>query len=202
MVTLKRLTLLAIAALALSGCAPGEGAPPESESSPGTSSAPSTERTEKPDDGDEGEPASLVLPDNCSELVPIEWFQTELDSSFQEIPHDPSGGDPIAAEFTARGGLACLWGIPQSDAGVWLVVAERAAASDAELVDEWRSAGLQECPPFLDACWFDAEETMLGDYVTVHALVEGYELRAEGFGDQPDPYMSLMRQATDSMGYR
>lgn len=191
----RRLAVILMAALALTGCGPaGEtpGASPEpTDPGPSTSASPS------------GAPggSGLVLPETCDELVPITWIRTAFGDAFESIPYDASGGDPTAADFAARGGLACLWGIPNSDAGVTLFVAERATPTDEAQVAEWQAAGYQLGPDFLDACWFEQVSSEIGEMVTVHALVEGYELRAQGLGVHIDPYLSLIRQATDSMGY-
>ena len=191
----RRCVVILSAVLALSGCGPaGETpgtSPQPADPGPSTSASPS----ETPDT------PALVLPETCDSLVPIAWIRSAFGGSFQNIPYDASSGDPTAADFAARGGLACLWGIPNSDAGVTLFVAERATPTDETQVAEWEAAGYQLGPDFLDACWFEQVSSEIGEMVTVHALVEGYELRAQGPGVEIDPYLSLIRQATDSMGY-
>ena len=190
-----RLAVILMTALALTGCAPDAETPGASprptDPGPSTSASPS------------GTPGAsgLVLPGTCDDLVPIGWIRTAFGDSFESIPYDASSGDPVGADFAARGGLACIWGIPNSDAGVPLFVAERATTTDEAQIAQWQAAGYRLGPDFLDACWFEQLSTALGEMVTVHALVEGYELRAQGLGEQLDPYLSLIRQATDSMGY-
>ena len=191
----RRCVMILIAALALAGCAPAGETP--GASAPAVDPGPSTSVSPSETPGT----SELVLPETCDGLVPIAWIRTAFGGSFESIPYDASSGDPTAADFAARGGLACVWGIPNSDAGITLFVAERATPTDEAQVAEWQAAGYQLGPDFLDACWLEQVSSEIGEMVTVHALARGYELRAQGLGEQVDPYLSHIRQATDSMGY-
>ena len=185
---------VAFALLTLTGCAPGD-----ISESPGESDAPSASPSPSPS----GSPTAvaLVLPDNCDDLVPISWIKANFGDSMELISFDPTMGGPVSQDFAARGGTVCLWGLPQSDGGFTLSIAQRATATDAAQIAAWEAAGYQLGPDFLDACWFQLGPSEVGDNINAYVLVEGYEIQTSGFGTELDPYLSLIRQATDSMGY-
>jgi hypothetical protein len=184
---------LAVAGVMLVGCA-GPSEPDETTSPSPTDSA---EPTSTPS----ATPSELAIPASCDELVDLEVVQEQYGADYVAIDIDPA--HPTAVEFQGRGGvgLACQWGIPNSDAGVTLGVAPRATASDAEQVAMWESEGYAEGPDFLDETWVLSEETVLGPMVTAGVLVEGYELHVTANGTSVDPLLVLARNATDNMGY-
>lgn len=180
----------------LSACvtAPGPSsspAPGPSSSNPAQSPAPTA--TPAVDD--------LVLPGDCASLVPVAVIQREFGPRWVAISYTPHAEDVVSQDFAARGGLVCLWGIPNSGAGVTVHVAERATATDLEQVGVWASEGLTDCSPFLDACFSQVSETMVGMMARLHVLVEGFEIRVQGSASSIDPLRVFAREAADNMGY-
>ncbi|MCC7127438.1 MAG: hypothetical protein IT192_01295 [Microbacteriaceae bacterium] len=180
--------------LALAGCTPaapptGPAASPSGDSSPSASADPSPS------------PAALQLPASCDALVPLATIREQLGSAFVAQPLDLSTADPEATDFAERGGLTCLWVIPNSGGGVMVFVAERAAPSDEYLTNQWTDLGMSECPPFLDACYWQDDSGETGGYYTVRTLVEGFEMRISGSAGSIDPLMVIARAAATSLGY-
>jgi hypothetical protein len=141
----------------------------------------------------------LEIPETCDELVDLEVVQQQYGADYVPIDIDPA--HPIAVQFEERGGLACQWGIPNSEAGVTLAVAPRATATDIAQVAEWQAEGYEEGPEFLDETWVLSEDTVLGPMITAGVLVEGYELYVTANGTSVDPLLVLARDATENMGY-
>ncbi len=189
--------ILAALAIPLSGCAPEPVAPSTSPSpSPSVSSSPISTPSETPD------VSSLIIPDDCDEMVPISVVHDQFSPAFEPIFVTANDGDPAAQDFAARNGLTCLWGIPNSDAGFLTVfVAERDADSDADQVAEWQGAGYTECPPFLDECYYEDEVDEIGEVWTAHILVDGFELRVQATAVSLDPLLIVARSAATNMGY-
>ncbi len=190
----SRLALIPLAlVLALAGCTPA--APPADppagpgDSSPSKPADPSTD------------PAALKLPTSCDALVPLATIREQLGDAFVAQALDLSTADPEATDFAERGGLTCLWVIPNSGAGLMVFVAERAAPSDEFLTNQWTDLGMTECPPFLDACYWQDDSGETGGYYTVRTLVEGFEMRISGSADGIDPLMVIARAAATSLGY-
>lgn len=144
--------------------------------------------------------AAVSLPADCASLVRTSVIQAEFGPSFVPIVL-PSPGSLEAQSFQDRGGLTCLWGIPQSGAAMTVFAASRATATDAEQENAWRAAGYSECPPFLDACFFDVIDSEMGEYSTVHVLVAGFELEISGATEGIDPLLIIAREASNNMGY-
>lgn len=192
---LRYLSLLALIALPLSGCITiNVPTPPVSES-------PTPSDTPVASPGPTGPPV-LTLPASCTDLVPLSLVREQFWPSFEYIPVEPGWGGPEVAEYQERGGLVCLWGIPQSDAGsVWVFVAPLYDPMSSKLA-EWQAAGLSECPPFLDGCyWEQVDYEEYGVFSEVHAVVSGFELRVQGMSESIDPLMVVARAAATSMGY-
>lgn len=143
----------------------------------------------------------LVLPGDCASLVPTAVIQNEFGPNWVAINYAPHAEDFAGQDFVARGGLVCLWGIPNSGAGVTVYVAERATATDLEQVTEWVSEGLMDCSPFLDACFSKITETEVDTMVEVHVLVEGFEMRIQGSASSIDPLLVFAQEAATNMGY-
>lgn len=183
--------------LTLTGCVPTPEPPPEGSPGPSvTAPTPSPTVSASP-----AAPA-LKLPGSCAELVPLATVHAEFAPSFESIDLLPGWGGPVAQDFASRGGLVCVWGIPNSDAGALnLYVAERATATDEQQVDTWRSAGYSECPPFLDACYYQFESNEVGEFWTVHVLVEGYEMSIQATAETINPLLVAARAAATTMGY-
>lgn len=194
----RALVVPLVVTVALAGCGPlGQPSP-----SPSPSSSASDEPTSSGSASASPSGMHLALPGDCAGLVPLDTIHSEFSPQFEPIAISSDTGDPSAQDFTARGGLICLWGIPNSDAGsVMVFAAPRATDSDEQQVDEWRSAGYSECPPFLDACYFEDVTNEIGEYWTVHALVEGFELRIQATSTSLDPLLVVARAAATSMGY-
>lgn len=188
----RMLSVIAAGALALTlvACSP--------EDEPAPSPEPQPTATETPSPSPSEEPIELTIPRTCEELVDIDVVQAQFGSDFVAIEIDPM--HPLGAEYRTRGGIACVWGIPQSDAGVFLAVA-RADVSNEEQVAEWQAEGYTQGPDFLDETWVLNEDTELGPQVTVGVLVEGFELSASTSGTGPDSLLVLVRNATENMGY-
>ena len=182
---------LAVAGVMLVGCT-GASEPDESTSPSPTDSA---EPTSTPS----STPLELAIPASCDELVELEVVQEQYGPDYVAIDIDPA--HPVAVEYQGRGGLACQWGIPNSDAGVTLGVAPRATATAADQVAAWESEGYVKGPDFLDETWVLSEDTVLGPLITAGVLVEGYELQVTANGTSVDPLLALARNATDNMGY-
>ena len=186
----------ALLALTLTGCgtvqAPTPSPVPSSSASTPTSSA-----------APAASPAAnaLVLPGDCVSLVPTSVVQGEFGTNWVPISYTPQAEDVVGRDFAARGGLVCLWGIPNSGAGMTVLVAERATATDQEQVAEWASAGLTECSPFLDACFSRVFETEVDMMAELRVLVEGFEIRIQGSSSTIDPLRVLAREAATNMGY-
>ncbi|MBB5632301.1 hypothetical protein BKA04_000524 [Cryobacterium mesophilum] len=196
--TIRALIVPLAVVFALAGCVgPVEPSPPPSIGA-GASAEPSASGSASASPGG----MRLTLPGDCSGLVPLDTIHSAFSPQFEPIEIAPGTGDPSAQDFIARDGLVCLWGIPNSDAGsVTVFVAPRATASDEQQVDAWRSAGYSECPPFLDACYYEDVHDEVGEYWTVHALVEGFELRVQATSTSLDPLLVVARAAATSMGY-
>ena len=181
--------------VALAGCAP-EAAPAPSTSPSASVTVPSASPSASPT------VKSLTLPEDCSVLVPLTTIHTEFYSGFVPIYLAADLGDDTIQSFASRNGLTCLWGIPNSDAGyVKVFAAVRATATDDQQIALWSSAGYSECPPFLDACFYEDVKNEIGEVWTVHALVEGFELRIEATSVTLDPLLVVARDAATSMGY-
>lgn len=182
--------------LALAGCAAEPADAPEVSPSPAASTpAPSASPSESV-------APALRIPGTCEDLVPLATIHSQFAASFEPIAYSPGVEDPDATSFVARGGLTCLWGIPNSDAGaVTVFAARRSTATDEQQVQSWRSAGYSECPPFLDACFYADTTDEIGEYWTVHALVGGIELRVQATSTSLDPLLVVARAAATSMGY-
>ncbi|WP_168627032.1 hypothetical protein [Cryobacterium sp. BB307] len=183
---------MAVAGMILTGCT--------GVTEPGaTTTTPSPTEAEEPTSVPSPTVRELELPESCDELVDLDVVQQQYGADYVAIDIDPA--HPTAVEFQGRGGLACQWGIPNSDAGVTLGVATRATATDAEQVAAWESEGYAEGPDFLDETWVLSEETVLGPMITAGVLVEGYELHLTANGTSVDPLLVLARNATENMGY-
>ncbi len=189
---IRALAVLAALAISLTGCRPG----PEA---PSAGPEPSTEASASPS----ASPALVIaIPGSCEELVPIGVVHEQFAPDFESIPATLVDGGPVAQDFRSRGGLTCVWGIPNSDAGfVSLFVAERATATDAEQVGLWQVEGYPECPPFLDACHYEQVVDDFGEYWNAFILVEGFELRLQATTSSLDPMLVVARAASTSMGY-
>lgn len=187
--------LAAALSIGLAGCTPAAEPEPSESASASASAPPSPSASPSPS------VAALVLPGTCEELVALAQVRAIFGDALEAIDYGPGGGGPDAIEFNARGGLVCFWGIPQTEAGISLMIAERETATDAEQIAAWQAAGYQLGPDFLDALYYEVGPTEVGDFVQSYSLVSGYEIRAGGYGTDLDPYLSLVRHATDSMGY-
>lgn len=184
---------MAIAGMVLVGCVDVSEPDPTITASPSASAEPTS--------GPSPAAQELEIPESCGELVDLDVVKEQYGPDYVAIDIDPA--HPVAVEFQGRGGLglACQWGIPNSDAGVTLGVAPRATATDAEQVATWESAGYVKGPDFLDETWVLSEDTVLGPLITAGVLVEGYELQVTANGTSVDPLLVLARNATDNMGY-
>ncbi|MBX3104654.1 MAG: hypothetical protein KF867_06735 [Cryobacterium sp.] len=198
--TLRSL-LFVVPAIVLTACTPVLPVLPPGAStstpSPSSASTPSVSATPT------AEPIVLALPADCFGLVPISVIHEQFWPNFEAIPIGPGGFGPEADAFAARGGITCLWGIPQSDAGGVTVFIAPIDATPAAKVSSWQSAGYTECPPFLDACYYEQVyfEEVGGTYTTGHILVEGFEMRIEGSTESLDAILNVARAAATSMGY-
>ena len=194
----RALIIPALVVAMLAGCTPQTPAPsasPSTSPSPGSSAqTPSTAPTAAPTQ------AAVALPGSCDALVPLAVVQREFSPRFETIVIDASYGDPVAQDFMARGGITCLWGIPQSGAGYTMYAAERATSTDAAQVAQWTAAGFTQCSEF-DACYYELASSEEGDFYTLHALVGGFELRAFSSAGGPDALMGVAIAAATSMGY-
>lgn len=187
--------MLALAGGALAGCAP-EATPAPSASASANIQNPSTSPSPSPT------AKQLVLPEDCDVLVPLATVHSEFSAEFESIFIAADLGDADTQSFAARNGLTCLWGIPNSDAGfVSVYAAVRATASDELQVAKWTARAYSECPPFLDACYFEDVKNEIGEVWTVHALVEGFELRIQATSVSIDPLLVVAREAATNMGY-
>ncbi|MEO7348330.1 MAG: hypothetical protein ABIW32_00475 [Terrimesophilobacter sp.] len=190
----RALIIPAVLALALTGC--GGGTSPVASPTPSSSSSDSAAPTAAPSPS----APAVALPAGCESLVRTSAMQAQFGSDVVPIVL-PSPGSPVAQSFIDRGGLTCLWGIPQSDAAITVYAAPRATATDEEQVNLWRTAGFSECPPFLDACFFEVINSELGEYRTVYVLVAGFELQVQAGTDGIDPLLIVAREASNNMGY-
>lgn len=184
-----------IVVFALVGCAPE--AP---VATPDPTVSPSAEQPSSSPSAPEHE-ATVSLPGECETLVPLSIVHSDFSDNFESIAMDAASGDPVAQSFRDRNGLTCLWGIPNSDAGVTLFVGERATSTDAEQVSQWSAAGYAECSAFLDACFHESGVDEVGAWQLLHALVDGYEIRVHGSSATLDPLLSLARTAATNMGH-
>ncbi len=180
--------------LAISGCVPQADEPARSPSP--AAPTPSESVSESP------AALELRLPGSCDALVPLATIRAQFEVSFEPIALHSLSEYEGAQDFAARGGITCLWGIPNSDGGtVTAFAAARATDTDEQQVDAWRSAGLSECPPFLDACFFEQVVFEEGEYWTAHVLVKGIELWIQGSSRSLDPLLVVARAVATSMGY-
>ncbi len=188
------LAVLAVVGVALTGCV-------QVTVLPGASTGPSSSPSSSPSDSPSPTPDPLVIPATCDALVPLSVVQAQFTAAFVTLPITLTDGDPVAQDFLARGGLVCAWGIPNSGGWVSLYVAERATATDADLVGQWQAAGYTECLPFLDACYSEEESTEVGQLWSAHVLVDGFEMRAMTSAGSLDQLLVMARAAATSMGY-
>lgn len=183
--------------LSLAGCTPAlQEAPTESPSPVVTEPAPAVTEAEVP-----AAPA-LSIPNSCIDLVPLATVRAQFSPGFESIGMVPGWGDPEAGDFVNRGGITCLWGIPNSGAAALTVyVAPRATSTDEEQITAWSAAGYSECPTFLDGCFYEALSFDGVDVRIIHALVGGFEMRVEAGSAPLDPLLVAARAAATSMGY-
>lgn len=192
----SRMALLSLAVVvALTGCggAPTPAADPASTPAP---SVPSSPPTVAPTAAG----PVVALPADCASLVRTSAVQDLLGVEFVPIVL-PTPYSPDAQVFADRGGLVCMWGIPQSDASITVFAAPRATASDAEQENLWRTAGYSECPPFLDVCLLEVVPEDMGGYSSLHVLVAGFELEVAASVEEIDTLLILAREASNNMGY-
>lgn len=192
----RALVIPAVLLVVLVGCTPEPDASPVAspsahESAPSDAPSPTPTPTT----------AQLVIPGGCEALVAIEVVHSEFSPQFGPKAFVLHPEDEVGQSFADRNGLNCLWTIPRSEAFVGMHVAVRGPDSDAEQIAQWQSASLTECPAFLDACFYEQEETMVGTMWTVYALVDGFELRATTSAGSLDPLLALTREAAANMGY-
>ena len=127
-------------------------------------------------------------------------MHAEFSPRFEPIFIDPTYGDQVAQGFIARGGLICLWDITRSSAGFTVCVAERSTKTDPDQIAEWALAGYTECSEF-DACCCEKLTTDVGGFWTLHALIDGIELRVFTSSGSLDPLRAVAHAAATSIGY-
>lgn len=193
---IRTLVIPVVLLVALAGCTSNSvGQPNPSVSSSSTAPAPSSEPTAGPTT------AAVALPASCEALVSTATIQREFSPSFNPTPYVAHPENTLGQEFTDRGGLICLWSIPQSEGFVAIYVAERATATDADQIAAWRGAGFADCSPLVDACFFEEEETMVGMMSTVYTLAGGFELRLRTSAGSLSPLRAVVQEAATNMGY-
>lgn len=183
-----------LASLVLVGCTPAELTEPPAET-------PTSTPTVEPSATPTVSPVVVSIPDSCDELIPIDWVHSQYGTDFEAIPITDGIGSGDVEEFRARGGLACMWGLPASEYGITVFVAPRATATDAEQVALWEAAGHSAGPDFLDATYYEHIVDDFGHHMSVWALVEGFELKAQSPIETIDPMLIVLREATENMGY-
>src|SRR5690606_18277627 len=129
------------------------------------------------------------------------WMHATYGPDFVPIPITDGMGSEDIEEYIARGGLACMWGLPASEYGVTVFVAPRATATDEAQIALWEAAGYTLGPDFLDATYYELIVDDFGHHMSVWTLVEGFELKAHTTADTPDPLLIVLREATENMGY-
>ena len=136
---LQAATIVAALAL-LSGCA-GTSSP-----APTTSSPPPTPTEATPTPTPTATDVALMLPD-CVDVVPLSVAQDALGpdtvaltpgASAADLMPDPAAADAARDAVSTR---VCTWGIPQSDGGFNVILAELAPAARDALVASIRAAG-------------------------------------------------------------
>lgn len=193
---IRALTIPAVFLLTLVGCTPtSEAQPVPSASSNSDAAIPSGEPTPAPTT------TPVSLPATCEALVSTATIQREFSPQFDPTPYVAHPENALGQEFTDRGGLICIWSMPRSEAFVAIYIAERAAASDADQIAAWSSAGFADCSPFLDACFVEDDETMVGMKSTVYALAGGFELRISTSAGGLDQLRAVAHEAAANMGY-
>lgn len=183
-----------VASLLLVGCGPSEPMEPPVET---PTSTPSSTPTASPT----ASPVVVAIPDSCDDLIPLSWVHSQYGTDFEAIPITDGMGSEDVENFRARGGLACMWGLPASEFGITVFVAPRATSTDAEQVALWQSAGYSLGPDFLDATYYEHIVDDFGHHMSVWTLVEGFELKAQSPIDTVDPILIILREATENMGY-
>lgn len=180
--------------LLLVGCGPSEPTDPPVET-------PSSTPTSSPSTSPSPSSAVVSIPDTCEDLIPLDWVHSQYGADFEAIPITDGMGSGDAEGFRARGGLACMWGLPASEYGITVFVAPRATATDAEQIALWQSAGYSLGPDFLDATYYELIIDDFGHHMTVWSLVEGFELKAHSPIETVDPLLVVLREASENMGY-
>lgn len=136
---MRRYTLIPAVALVTVLAACSSPAPEPTTTPPAASPTPSSESTSTPPPV----AAEVVLPD-CETLLPLETARaaSTLDVQFLGEQEDSmlvdgmSGPASAAAMETAEQRLGCMWGIPQSDSGFGMYVAEITPETRDALVAE------------------------------------------------------------------
>lgn len=143
---------LAVAALLLTGCTPGPppgGTPSADPTSSAPSAAPTPSVSPTPGPGAEptpGEsPRALAIP-ACEDLIPLgivqAYFPNAVPIESGVDPADLVAGPAAAAALrSAAQAEVCTWGIPASDGGFNVIVAELAESARDALIAELRGAG-------------------------------------------------------------
>lgn len=153
------LSAILLLSMGLAGCAGPESAeptatvtaPPTTAETPAETPPETPVATPSPDTTAPAEPSdppssALVIPD-CDDLLTLPTARSVLGDDTQAIPPTASAMDvipgPVAvgAVRTAAQSSICLWGIPNSDGGFHVVVAELSDDARDDLIAALRSAG-------------------------------------------------------------
>lgn len=143
--------LALLVAAALTACSAPAPAPVASPSASPAAPSPSPSATSGPSAGPSAGPTSapagpLALP-ACADLLPLSFVQSIYTPQAEALdvgvaPAEVMPGPAAAAAVTAAvSSEICSWGIPASEAGFHVVVAELSATSRDALVTALRAAG-------------------------------------------------------------
>ncbi len=147
--------IVTLGMLALTGCTASPGAAPAPEPSTsvivGSSSTPAPEPSPSPSLVPTT-PPTVELPrtaPECAEIVPIDWFREHSYDGFEgPLDAPPFTADrlpgPIAKQLLTEATVlrTCMWGIPQSDAVLYLAVMALDTTRAQALVDAMASSSL------------------------------------------------------------
>ena len=192
----RYLPLLVALVLPLAGCVTIT--VPPAPASPSPSSSPAASATPEP-----SPTPVLAIPASCADLVPLDVIHTQYSTNFELIDTSAGWGGPVADEFTSRGGIVCVWGIPNSDAGAAVVYLAPLDVSAAAKEASWQAAGYTPCPTAAGVCYSKQEhfDELDATFTTVYEIFADYEIQVEANAVTLDQLLITAKAAMVSTGY-
>lgn len=185
-------TLLAVAMAggALVGCTPTPGSTESPSASPSTSGEASASPSADSGGDATSAPVAFSIPLECADWLDLSVVQANFAADSQLIeampPEDLAGllPGPVAeaalAEATQKRG--CLWGVPQSDGGFIVIMAELPAASRTTLTDALDTSAFVATTIGSSPAYVLEDENEIGTVTTVYAFADPAWVAITGSG--------------------